>query len=262
VAGLLLACALACGAPEGERDGVAAAAAASLPVQELASRSAPDSRSAADSASGSRRAADSAAAPLAVRVHPAAAPPSPIELDPLEPDAVTARVRGFDPAAPRPLLLWRPADGHAAVMARGASRPDGSLDFPEIAIPAQGLEVLVTAAGETPASASASLPRTVAPRAPLAPRAQPRPRARGAAVVLRVVPSEAGGEVLLASAPGQVFARHPVPARPDAAGRGFDIELRLAPGDTQVWLAHETHDGRRSAWRPVELDPVHRGEMP
>jgi hypothetical protein len=101
----------------------------------------------------------------------------------------------------------------------------------------------------------------VAARAPLPPRGALRGETPDG-VVLRILPAEASGEILVAAAPGEVFSRHAVPQQPGAAGRVFDLHLALAPGDTQVWLAHETPDGRRSAWRSVALDPDEPGGTP
>jgi hypothetical protein len=175
-----------------------------------------------------------------------------IDLDPLVLGEVTARVSGFDPLGPRPLWLWRRVGSRAAVMARGRSGADGSLAFPDLVVPAAGLDVLITAADGAPGDQGASLPRSVAPREPLPPRARVVARERDG-WVLRIVPAEASGEILLAGPDGGVFARRALPPHPVAPGRVFDLVLSLLPGDTDVWLAHERADGRRSVWSRVEL---------
>lgn len=232
--------------PLGDRDGAATAPRGPDPS---APRSAAARR---DSARPRRRDTPGAGAPL---------PASPIELDPLATGSVTARVRGFDPGAPRALLLWRRVGERVAVMARGHSLDDGTLIFPALVVPPAGLEVVVTGSDETPASPGASLPRSVAARAPLPPRAVVRTGAAGE-VTLRVVPAEASGRILVAADPGEVFATRDVPDRPDAAGRVFDLALAPGPGQSRVWLAQESPDGRRSDWRAVALVPVPPGEMP
>jgi hypothetical protein len=178
--------------------------------------------------------------------------PPAIELDPLVLGEVTARVSGFDPLAPRPLWLWRRVGSREAVMARGRSREDGRLAFPDLVVPDEGLEVLITAAEGAPGNPGASLPRSVAAREPLPPRARVLAREREG-WTLRIVPAEPSGEILLAGPDGAVFARRAPPPHPVAPGGVFDLVLSLLPGDTEVWLAHERADGRRSAWTRVEL---------
>ena len=180
-----------------------------------------------------------------------------IELEPLVPGEATAFAFGFDPDAPRPLLLWRRVGDRVAVMARGHSLADGSLDFPELVVPDAGLEVVVTAADDTPDGGSASLPQTLGARPLLRPRARVLRGPTGATseLTLRVVPAEASGVILVAAVGGEIFSRHPLPARPGAAERAFDLYVRVPDGDSHVWLAHERSDGRRSDWWPVALVP-------
>jgi hypothetical protein len=71
--------------------------------------------------------------------------------------------------------------------------------------------------------------------------------------VLRIVPSEARGAVLLADADGTVFARYPVPSVPAVGARVFDVALELYGDDAQVLMAHEFADGRRSHWRSLAI---------
>lgn len=184
-----------------------------------------------------------------------------IELDPLALGDVTARVSGFDPLGPRALLLWRRVGSRVAVMARGRSRADGSLEFPSLVVPDAGLEVLVTAADAAPGDEGASLPRSVAPREPVPPRARLLAQ-DGDGWTLRILPAEPGGEILLAGSDGAVFARRALPPHPFAPGRVFDLALTLLPGDTEVWLSHARADGRQSAWTRVELPHAGSEENP
>lgn len=80
---------------------------------------------------------------------PGGAGPGPrVRLDPLEPTPgrVSAALHGDDPGAPRRLVLWRVTDERAARAGQGASRADGSLDFPEVLLVGRG-ELFVTGAG-------------------------------------------------------------------------------------------------------------------
>jgi hypothetical protein len=84
------------------------------------------------------------------------------------------------------------------------------------------------------------------------------PQARHLATVgdetfVRIVPTEASGEVLLADSYGAVFARFEIPPSPAAADRVFDVALTLFGGEQPLLLAHEFRDGRRSDWRELRL---------
>lgn len=187
----------------------------------------------------------------------AAAPPrvvAPLTLDPpeLAEGALAVRVRGFDPAAPRPLWLWRVGPERAAVAARGRSRPDGELVFPPLVIPSQGLRLVAAPAGSGPEAPAASLPREIPPPAPPPPRALLL-GAEDGAIRVRVEPALGGGTLLVAAPDGALLGRYPVPAHADAARRGFELDLVLGEGDDHVLLAHAGPDGRRSAWQRLGL---------
>lgn len=184
-----------------------------------------------------------------------AAPRLPIFLDALKRSshAPTASIQGVDPHAPRELVAWRVKDGRRAIVARGHSERGGQLVFPELVVPRDGLEIVVTDADGAPGVPGASIARTLGGRDPVAPNAVVLD-ADGSDYTLRIVPNETAGEVLLADVHGAVFARYPVAATPLVDGRLIDVALSPGTGDRSVWFAHEFADGRRSAWREVALD--------
>jgi hypothetical protein len=180
----------------------------------------------------------------------------PIFLDRLEAgeDVPTVALSGRDPLAPRDLVAWRIKDGRSAILARGASDADGTLQFPPVIAPGEGLEVVVTDADSLPGLPGASEARSLAPRLPEAPQATLL-EAVAEEYVVRIVPSEATGEVLLADSHGAVFARYAIPPNPSVAARVFDVALTLSGGDGGILLAHQFRDGRRSDWRVLPLSP-------
>jgi hypothetical protein len=171
----------------------------------------------------------------------------------LEPGDVSIGLTGVDVHGPRDLVAWRIAKGQHVVIARGSSDRAGEIHFPEIIAPRDGLEIVVTDANSTPKLPGGSLARALPGRLPSAP---------GAVVLgadrfeyaLRVVPSEATGEILLADVDGRVFARYPVSTTPTASNRVLDVTLELRPDDTAVLVAHQFGDGRRSDWTEVALE--------
>jgi hypothetical protein len=184
----------------------------------------------------------------------------------------SARVYGHDPGAPRPLVLWRVEEGgRAARVALGESRDDGSLAFPVLPRPARGLRLVAAPLGRSPLGGAASAPLRVAPRRPVAPRAAPRPSdgpwrtappsGDGPLRVVRVVPGEAGGSVVVADAREQELGRFAVAPLPSAAQRVFELEIELGSGPdaaAELRLAQELEEGRRSEWR--RLAPAGAGE--
>ena len=78
--------------------------------------------------------------------------------------------------------------------------------------------------------------------------------AYGSEYAVRIVPSEATGDILLADADGRVFAQYAVPSTAIASSRVIDVTLGLPPDDTHVLVAHVLKDGRRSDWREIELE--------
>jgi len=108
--------------------------------------------------------------------------------------------------------------------------------------------VAVASARRAPGGAAASS-ATRAPRAPYVELLG----TRAGIWSLRIVASESTGELLLAGADGEIFARYAVPPRAGAQARALDLELSgLAEGDG-VRVAHELSGQRRSAWRSLEL---------
>ncbi|HZO09761.1 MAG TPA: hypothetical protein VFC77_10285 [Myxococcota bacterium] len=186
-----------------------------------------------------------------------------IELDPLEldPESGTATPTGFDPLAPRALLLWRVVEGRSAVMARGASARDGALEFPRVIVPRDGIEVVVSPEGLDPAALDASLPRSVEPGRPAAPHGEIVASAPGR-WSLRVRASEAVGEILIAGVDGEIFARQALPPQPTPGRRTFDLRIEVPATDPHLWLAHALPDGRRSEWRRAAPFPAAAPEAP
>jgi hypothetical protein len=175
-----------------------------------------------------------------------------------EPGQPGIALSGMDPFGPRDLVAWRIQDGKAAVIARGSSDRDGEIAFPELVAPREGLEIVVTAADGTPGGPGASTARLSNARRPSTPNALML-HAEGGDLAMRIIPSEATGEILLAGADGQVFAQYRVPASPLVSSRMLDVTLELLPEDSHVLIGHVFADGRQSDWREIALE-AQRGE--
>jgi len=161
-------------------------------------------------------------------------------------------ITGLDPDAPRELLAWRIKNGRAAVLVRGESDEDGRLIFPPVIAAGSGLEVVITGIDGHPDLPGASELRKLAPRAPEPPQGGVLEVHEGEAI-LRIVPTEGSGTVLLADLDGSVFARYPISPTPAIGTRAFDVVLELYGDDPQILMAHEFADGRRSDWRPLAV---------
>ncbi len=159
---------------------------------------------------------------------------------------------GFDPLGPRDLVAWRLKNGRRAIIARGSSDRAGEIHFPELVAPRNGLVIVVTAADSKPENPGASSARRSNGLLPSAPDAVVLD-AYGSEYAVRIVPSEATGEIWLADAEGRVFAQYAVPNTPIASSRVLDVTLGLLADDTHVLVAHVLADGRRSDWREIEL---------
>ena len=179
--------------------------------------------------------------------------------------AASVRFRGSDAGAPRRLLLWRLRGERAAVMARGASREDGSFEFPPLRVPAAGLTVVATPAYARPDHPEASPAQTLPPRLPEAPRGtvlslstDSTGSTAGGEIRLRVVPAEAAGFVLIATDDGQVFGRFALSAHPDAAQRNLDLSVSLPRSEDagMLQVAHERPGGLRSPWRTLDWNSI------
>ncbi len=188
----------------------------------------------------------------------------PLELDPPDPGAagLVEVVTGFDPHGPRIVDLWRIEGDRRLLLRQGLSGRDGELEFSPLVRPRDGMQLVATPAGRDPDAHGASELHTIPPRAPRAPGVRQLEGAGMGAPALRLVPAETTGALVVRDGAGRVLARWELPARPDAAARSVDVVLDVAPESGEVWVAHEFEDGRRSAWRRVELrggasnDPV------
>ena len=170
----------------------------------------------------------------------------------VEEDRPVVEISGLDPDAPRKLVAWRIVDGRAAILARGESDAAGRLHFPPVVAAGAGLEIVITDADSRPELPGASEVQRLAPRRPEPPQGRVLDAYAGEAV-LRIVPTEASGAVLLAGSDGTVFARYPIPPMPAIAARVFDVALELYGDEAQVLMAHEFADGRRSEWRALDV---------
>lgn len=160
---------------------------------------------------------------------------------PLEPLlAGTFRATGFDPAAPRALVLWRFDGATHHRLAETRSSAEGRFDFGLHPLPLVGADFGVTGAGESPdASGFRRYERAVPP-----PIVAAQDDDGG---TLHVLTARAEGELRIADADsGQLLARIPVLSTPQ---RGTPIDLaRVLPRDRPraIALEHVLNDGRRS----------------
>ena len=192
----------------------------------------------------------------------------PIVLDDPQPALGSAvAIHGRDPAAPRAIELWRLVGSRAARVAIGHSRRDGTLALPPLVLPAGEVLLVASPRGAGPNAAAASEP-VHALRDPAAPRLVARDetgnaRAATASLSLRVEPAEPGGEIVvertIAALDGGAVSRVealrlPVVAAVDGTRALLDFVVALEPGDTEVRVAQELDDGRRSPWRNVVLE--------
>lgn len=167
--------------------------------------------------------------------------------------ALAIRPTGFDRRAPRPIELWRVTETAAAVVARGESRADGEMVFPQLVVPRDGIRLVAAPEGEGPDGPSASTVRELPPRAPVAPRARVSTRSTHQAV-LRLLPVETTGAVLVAEPSGEELGRWPV--RPGPVSRVLEVRIDVPADRDLVWLIHELDDGRRSEPAVLALPPV------
>jgi hypothetical protein len=168
-------------------------------------------------------------------------------------------ISGRDAGAPRAIELWRVAGARAARVAVGTSRPDGGLDFPLFVLPAGAVTLVAAPRGEGAGSPNASAP-VVASRDPAAPRLVAFDADAESVARLTIEPSEPGGSIVLAHASQQEIGRTPVVAGADATPARLEIAVELAPEDSDLLVAQEAPDGRRSPWRRVVLTNQPQGE--
>ncbi len=188
----------------------------------------------------------------------------PIHLNRLVVDAnrPVVEISGLDPDAPRELLAWRIKNGRSAILVRGESDENGRLQFPPVIAAGSGLEVVITGVNGRPELPGASDVRKLAPRPPEPPQGRVLEAYEGEAVV-RIVPTEGSGTVLLADLDGSIFARYPISPMPAIGTRAFDVVLELYGDDPQVLMAHEFADGRRSDWRSMSVgEPTLLEDLP
>jgi hypothetical protein len=176
-------------------------------------------------------------------------------------------IHGRDPAAPRAIELWRLVGSRAARVATGRSRSDGTLALPALVLPAGEVLLVASPRGAGPNAAAASEP-VRASRDPSPPRLVARDEGvdasgAGALLTVQLEPAEPGGEIVVVrtiaaldaqAAPPVELARAPVVAAADGARATVAVVLALEAGDTEVLVAQELLDGRRSPWRKVILD--------
>ncbi len=175
-------------------------------------------------------------------------------------------IHGRDPAAPRAIELWRLVGSRAARVATGRSRSDGTLELPELVLPAGDVLLVASPRGAGVAAAAASAPvrasRDPSPPQLLA-RGETLDDSGAGALSLRVEPAELGGEIVVArtvrsldaaSVEDVEIARVAVAAAGDAGRAPLDLAIALAPGDAEFLIAQQLADGRRSAWRKVIVD--------
>jgi hypothetical protein len=176
-------------------------------------------------------------------------------------------IHGRDPAAPRAIELWRVVGSRSARVATGRSRDDGTLELPALVLPAGEVLLVASPRSAGPNAAAASQP-VRASRDPSAPHLVTRDETVdasgvGALLSLQVEPAEPGGELIvmrtiaaLDAQPAQQveIARAPVGAAADGTRAKLDLVVALEAGDTEVLVAQQLADGRRSPWRKVILN--------
>ncbi len=156
-------------------------------------------------------------------------------------EATTFRATGFDPAAPRPLVLWR-FDGERYLrLAETRSGSDGRFDFGLQPLPLAQTDYGVTGLDESPKSSDL---QAIDRRLPA-----PVVAAHDAEDdVLRLLTARAEGEIYVSDAgTGRLLARFAVDPTP---GRTLAIDLstalpRIRPD--AIAIEHVLPDGRRSA---------------
>ena len=157
-------------------------------------------------------------------------------------ETTTFRATGFDPAAPRGLLLWR-FDGERYLrLAETRSGDDGRFDFGLQPLPLAHADFGVTGPDDSPvASGLQSVERRLP--APIV-----TAHDSGDGDVLRVLTARAEGELYLSdAATGRLLARIPVDSTP---GHALAIDLATALPRVRpeaIAIEHVLQDGRRSA---------------
>lgn len=166
--------------------------------------------------------------------------------DPFE-NFESIRIEGEDPAAPRALTLWRLGGAEPQKIAETRSRLGGQIDFGAIPLPASGLRLSVTPAGQSPAAGSGLWIEGHLPA--------PRVRVAAPAVAphrIEVLPAVASGEIrILAADSGRLEFRAPIETgRAGSPGQGLHIDLDEALGTgtrpLRILIFQQRASGQRS----------------
>lgn len=169
-----------------------------------------------------------------------------LHLDPpaSDPGVVSIRATGFDPAAPRDLVLWRLPRGASTSQAvrvdQTRSDAEGRFDFGQVPIPITESSLYVAAVGELP-DWSRALDLSPLVPGPFVSSAGNDP------LVITVIPALFEGWIELRDAgTGRRFARRSVSAKVSRSLR-FDLLEEALPIDTPVITIEQVlDDGRRS----------------
>ncbi len=193
-----------------------------------------------------------------------------------DPGALTVRVTGVDPRAPRLLDLWHvredpvrrmtlggPVEIRHAVglAARGWSDSSGEIHFPPVPVAPGSVRFAAAPEGVHPLAAPASPLQGVTRPAPEPPGFEVLEQG-GGEVRLRVSPREPGGRVVVADSALEPHAVEALPAGPGPRPLVFEVDLALGPRAHSLFLAQERPDGQRSSWARVALDLDSKEEKP
>lgn len=89
------------------------------------------------------------------------------------PGFVTVGITGLDTGAPRPLVLWRLADGRRVALARTRSDASGAFVFPQVPLAHRPAELVVAPAGRSSEDPRASRPVRIGGEGSFPDRASP-----------------------------------------------------------------------------------------
>ena len=167
----------------------------------------------------------------------------PVLLDPPEARVgdQSVRIAGWDPAAPRQLVLWRFESGaYRRIASRRSAAGDGRFDFGQQSWPIGPHRFHVAPAGMAPErSRSVSLPRSL-----------PSPRILSSGTrptEIQIVPALAEGVILVRDAESGRLLMRSVVTRDPATRLFLDLAAEGVAAQTdRVTLEHVLDDGRRS----------------
>ncbi len=164
---------------------------------------------------------------------------------PAEPLVASAfRAAGFDPAAPRTLVLWRFDGARLDRLGESRSGPDGRFDFGLQPLPVARADFGVTGLGEAPDPGTFRRYERAVP-APVV--ASDEVSADGAPRTLLVLTARSEGELRIRdAASGRWLARIPVATTP-RPGTAIDLDRWLpSPVPHAIAIEHRLDDGRVS----------------